>query len=1009
MSSAPGVITARLAPGGGTPLTVVPGVELIAPGALTLQSADSISPALDLSNWRFNGLPVDLTVRAVGDITVANSLTDGFASTLAGSQLQTTLLAGASSSIRLIAGADLTGANPLTSTAGSGTLTIGSNAVVRTGTGDIDLIAGRDIVIGGPGAGAYTAGVPAVAPGGTPSDPYSAVPSAVGTALPTGVLVPSTDLLMSFPTGGGDLVVRAGEDVIGATVPTPGVSSWQLREGGGSFAAAGQTSRHPILPEWGVNLAAYNWNFGTLGGGDLTLSAGRDALNITAAAADSLLPQYGGSTQYVRGGGLSFTAGRDIGSAEVFLADGTGTVVARGALTAVRPSQNPNDPNVGSAFFLQSSTIDVTSRLGMAVDGVFNPTALGQLSTVKLLSGKSYFSYDANSSLGLQAVSGDVVLGAATASAPTLLGLALSNANGVGNGVLPASLSVEAPGGNILFGGGIGTNGTMVLYPSPSGQLELLAGHDITGILGVTRLTMSDAAAGTYASLASPLGLTTVGGAAFSGNIHGTDAVPAFLTAGGQIAGLSLSIPKPARIVAGTDIVDLAYAGQNLASTDQTVFMAGRDLLYSQSNVGGNAISVGGPGDVAILAGRTVSLGFSQGIVTTGNLLNPNLPTSQGADLTIVTGLGTQPDSGGFLNTVMTPSSSYRADLVSYVQSLQGSSGLSFAAAAQAFESLPPAQQQPLIDQVFFNELLLSGRAANTSSAGFAQGYAAIDALFPGSRTGSTGAKRGSYAGDLTLAFSRIYTLSGGNIDLVVPGGLVDVGLANPPPSLGSRSPSTLGIVAERAGNVDVYSKEDINVNASRIFTLGGGNILIWSDEGSIDAGRGAKSAVSAPPPSVLINSNGTVTLDFTGAAAGSGIRTIQTDPNVPPGNVDLIAPQGSVNAGDAGIASAGNINIAARSVLGVGNIQFGGTATGVPAEVSSLGATLSGAASAGTSATTSATAAVQESQRAAEQSAAPLADTSLGWLEVFVTGLGEANCKPDDLECLKQQASNAH
>jgi len=303
--------------------------------------------------------------------------------------------------------------------------------------------------------------------------------------------------------------------------------------------------------------------------------------------------------------------------------------------------------------------------------------------------------------------------------------------------------------------------------------------------------------------------------------------------------------------------------------------------------------------------------------------------------------------------------------------------------------------------------LLLSGRAANSSGGSFAQGYAAIDALFPGSRTGSAAAKPGSYAGDLTLAFSRIYTLSGGNIELLVPGGLVDVGLANPPPLLSSRAPSTLGIVAEGPGDVEIYSKGDVNVNASRVFTLGGGNILIWSDEGSIDAGRGAKSAVSAPPPSVLINSDGTVTLDFSGAAAGSGIRTIQTSNTVPLGDVDLIAPVGTVNAGDAGIGSAGNINIAARSVIGVSNINFGGTATGVPSEVGNLGAALSGAASVGSGATTAATAAVGESQ--GTQQSAPLSQAELSWLEVFVTGLGEANCKPDDQECLKQQASGAH
>jgi filamentous hemagglutinin len=236
----------------------------------------------------------------------------------------------------------------------------------------------------------------------------------------------------------------------------------------------------------------------------------------------------------------------------------------------------------------------------------------------------------------------------------------------------------------------------------------------------------------------------------------------------------------------------------------------------------------------------------------------------------------------------------------------------------------------------------------------------------------------------------------------VVPGGLIDVGLANPPATLASRPPSTLGIVAQEAGNVDIYSQGDVNVNASLIFTLGGGNILIWSDEGSIDAGRGAKTAVSAPPPTVLINSDGTVSINFSGAAAGSGIRTIQTNPSVAAGNVDLVAPAGTVNAGDAGIGAAGNINIAAQSVIGVSNIQFGGTATGVPAQVSNVNASLSGASSAASGASNASTSAVEGNS--AQKESAPLAQASMSWLDVFVTGLGEENCKPDDIECLKRQ-----
>jgi hypothetical protein len=207
------------------------------------------------------------------------------------------------------------------------------------------------------------------------------------------------------------------------------------------------------------------------------------------------------------------------------------------------------------------------------------------------------------------------------------------------------------------------------------------------------------------------------------------------------------------------------------------------------------------------------------------------------------------------------------------------------------------------------------------------------------------------YAGDISLTFSRIYTLAGGSISLLAPGGLLNVGLAVPPPSLSSRPPSQLGIVTERAGDVNVYTSGDVLVNASRVFTLGGGNILVWSTLGNIDAGRGAKTALSAPPPVVQVDTDGNVTLDYSATVAGSGIRTISPTADLTAGNVDLIAPAGFVNAGDAGIGAAGNLNIAAQQVLGLGNIQVGGSSTGVPAETSNLGASLSAASSSGSSA----------------------------------------------------------
>jgi hypothetical protein len=74
---------------------------------------------------------------------------------------------------------------------------------------------------------------------------------------------------------------------------------------------------------------------------------------------------------------------------------------------------------------------------------------------------------------------------------------------------------------------------------------------------------------------------------------------------------------------------------------------------------------------------------------------------------------------------------------------------------------------------------------------------------------------------------------------------------------------------------------------------------------------------------------------------------------------------------------------------------------------VSNLGASLSGASAAGSSATNSATSASEAAQKADQNASAPLTQTALNWLDVFVTGLGDENCKTDDLECLKRQKTS--
>jgi len=112
------------------------------------------------------------------------------------------------------------------------------------------------------------------------------------------------------------------------------VTGWQLRQGNAQTAA-----------QYGINFAAFDWNIGALEGGDVSVTAGRDVTNILRPPPTAWFPDRTRMTAdvaYGAGGGLLIRAGGDIGSAQVFVADGVGTLIAGGGSTAVRTgSSNP--------------------------------------------------------------------------------------------------------------------------------------------------------------------------------------------------------------------------------------------------------------------------------------------------------------------------------------------------------------------------------------------------------------------------------------------------------------------------------------------------------------------------------------------------------------------------------------------------------------------------------------------------------------------------------------------
>ena len=112
----------------------------------------------------------------------------------------------------------------------------------------------------------------------------------------------------------------------------------------------------------------------------------------------------------------------------------------------------------------------------------------------------------------------------------------------------------------------------------------------------------------------------------------------------------------------------------------------------------------------------------------------------------------------------------------------------------------------------------------------------------------------------------------------------------------GLAPPSTAGVVTQGAGDIQMYAKGSILLGQSRVMTTFGGHIMGWSAEGDINSGRGAKSTVVYTPQRRLYDAVGNVSLSPTVPSTGAGISTLDPIPEVPKGDVDLVAPLGTVD-----------------------------------------------------------------------------------------------------------------
>jgi filamentous hemagglutinin family protein len=341
--------------------------------------------------------------------------------------------------------------------------------------------------------------------------------------------------------------------------------------------------------------------------------------------------------------------------------------------------------------------------------------------------------------------------------------------------------------------------------------------------------------------------------------------------------------------------------------------------------------------------------------------------TRQGASLEVLFGTKFGVDYQAMINAYIDPANAanvdhnYVPDLQAFLQQIgKPASSSDPATVCQAFNALPKDLQQVFVDQVFFAELkAVAISKQQTGTADYPRGEIAVNTMFPAS-FGYTSNALGSGTesvntlvkiGDLNLYHATIQTQFGGDVSIFGPGGSLNVGplSTEPNPKLKLRD---LGILTLGSGNINTFTDENVSVNSSRVLTTFGGDVLMWSSNGDLDAGRGSKTIVSAPALQTVFDQNDYESIDPGGYVTGSGIGTVQASSSVPPGQLYLLTPRGVIDFGTAGVRASGNAVFAAPVILNSSNYQVQGTTTGLPViAVPNLGALTSASNTAGAAA----------------------------------------------------------
>ena len=673
----------------------------------------------------------------------------------------------------------------------------------------------------------------------------------------------------------GDITLRAGLDVTvaGGFVRSMGGGNLWVQALAGTIQTGTRNAGY-LFNRSGYEVSPDLGGISTRDGGDVTLWAGQ---NITSflPVAGGVQTDAGSGAFGAKPGNVTVVAGQDV-SGHYVLRNGTGAIrVGRDAGTASRLL----------ALSLVSGGWSVTAARDVLLQEVRNPNGLFNNLGSSSSPQRHRFDYAAEAYTLLEA-----------GNSVQLRGSALPRYNDTFSQgmppIYPGLLKIQAGAGGVNLGN------DLLLFPSPRGNLEVttVQGGGLVGTKSgeLVSLVVSDSGKDRYREFGD-FGIADHAATP----VHLQDPDPVRLQIAGDMKNILLGAPKQALVSVGGDLVNSRFSGQNLHPDDETSLAVGGDIL--NRNVFTRVPLVSQPDFLVFdwvfppLTGDLVGL-RNQFFYDEKNGILSFQGRMTGSQREALLNLPVQ-----VFNSAGQPV--FQANGEPLTQGIQ-------VLPAEVVERLYLASQDvPLNPDTGYR---IGGGGRFRVSARNLDLGATAGIVSEGPRDNSALARyfthgadlRVDLTGTLDMFSTTISSLNGGSIE-VVAGGDVNVGAK----VFQSSDQFARGIFTVDSSDVSVVARGDIHVNGSRIAAYDGGNVLVKSLEGDVDAGTGG--AGSATVEKIYVDPITRQIRTYAPTIPGSGILSTtfprSKDPAFPTsqntvGDITVETPRGSIIANSGGV-----------------------------------------------------------------------------------------------------------